>query len=191
MDNNVIGALVVAAIISLAFWGMYRSWKRRTKESASTSSTASTHLGSVARENRGSALTDEANATVFTAFYVATTPAESPLQRLNLPGLGFRAKARILIFADYIEIAPAGETPTVISAPSFLGVRRARVAIDRVVEKDGLTAIDWGVTNAATDQRLLVTSYFRVPNIHSRDGLEKALEAFGATNTETVKEVAS
>jgi hypothetical protein len=183
VDNNVIGALIVAAIIALAFWGMYRSWKRRTRESALT----------VASKFRGS-VTDtdtDTDTAVFTVFYVATTPTESPLQRLNLPGLAFRAKARILIFAHHIEIAPAGETPTVMSATSFLGVRRARVAIDKVVEKDGLTAIDWVATNSSTGQRSLVTSFLRVPNIRARDSLEKTLEAFGATHTETVKEVAS
>jgi hypothetical protein len=181
VDNNVIGALIVAAIIALAFWGMYRSWKRRTRESALT-----------AASNLGGSVTDtDTDTAVFTVFYVATTPTESPLQRLNLPGLAFRAKARILIFAHHIEIAPAGETPTVISATSFLGVRRARVAIDRVVEKDGLTAIDWVATNSSTGQRSLVTSFLRVPNISARDSLEKTLEAFGATHTETVKEVAS
>jgi hypothetical protein len=185
VDNNVIGALIVAAIIALAFWGMYRSWKRRTQESALT---AASNLGGSVTDTDTDTDTDTA---VFTVFYVATTPTESPLQRLNLPGLAFRAKARILIFAHHIEIAPAGETPTVISATSFLGVRRARVAIDRVVEKDGLTAIDWVATNSSTGQRSLVTSFLRVPNIRARDSLEKTLEAFGATHTETVKEVAS
>ena len=182
MDNNLIGALVVAAIIALSFWGMYRSWKRRSKTSQATGPSASTAV---------EATVSPAESSIFSVFYVATTPTEVPLQRLNLPGLGFRAKAKIQILSDVIEIAPAGEVPTRIAAASFLGIRSARVAIDRVVEKDGLTAIDWVATNTVTHERSLVTSYFRIPNIRLREGFEANLEAFGAAHIATVKEVAS
>ena len=181
MDNNVIGAVIVIALILLAFWGMYRSWKNRSVSSATTHpSNASNGLGP-----------SSAEATSFSGFYVATTPTAAPLQRLNLPGLGFRAKATIWVFPDLVEICPAGEESTSISAASFLGARSARVTIDRVVEKDGLTALDWVATDLVSGTRSLVTSYFRIPNIRLRESFEATLEAFSAAHIATVKEVAS
>lgn len=180
MDKYSIGAIIVGALIALAWWGMYRSWKRRTVASATTSQTPA-----------GAAIADNDEVPVFTVLYVATTPTDAPLIRLNLPGLGFRAKTKVRVFSDVIEIAPAGEFATSIGAASFLGVRSARVTIDRVVEKNGLTALDWVATNSATGDRSLVTSYFRIPNIRLRASLEAALENFGAAHTTTVKEVAS
>lgn len=181
MDNNVIGAVIVIALILLAFWGMYRSWKRRSVSSATTHPSNATN-----------GLTpSSAEATSFSGFYVATTPTAEPLQRLNLPGLGFRAKATIWVFPDLVEICPAGEESTSISAASFLGARSARVTIDRVVEKDGLTALDWVATDLVTGTRSLVTSYFRIANIRLRESFEATLEAFSASHIATVKEVAS
>ncbi len=182
MDNNVIGAVIVIALILLAFWGMYRSWKRRTVALATMRPTDAANAANGI---------ERAQAISFPVLYVATTPTASPLQRLNLPGLGFRAKATVWVFPDLIEICPAGEESTPISAASFLGVRNARVAIDRVVEKDGLTALDWVATDRATGTRTLVTSFFRIPNIQLRESCEETLEAFSATHTATVKEVAS
>lgn len=180
VDKNVIGTLIVGALVLLAFWGMYRSWNRRTKASATTCST-----GSVEAQSGDDAATE------FSVLYVATTPTDAPLQRLNLPGLGFRAKATIRVSADAISLLPKGENPTTITATSFLGVRSARVAIDRVVEKDGLTALDWVATNSTSGEHSLVTSYFRIANISLRESLESSLEAFSITHTATVKEVAS
>jgi hypothetical protein len=123
--------------------------------------------------------------------YVATTLTELPLERLNMPGLGFRAKASVSVFDDAIVLAPAGEYPTEISPARFVGVRSTQVTIDRVVEKDGLTAIDWVATDTATGKNMLVTSVFRVPNIRLRERFEASLATFGAAHTATVKEVAS
>ena len=179
MDKYSLGALIVAALIALAWWGMYRSWKRRTLSSATVRPTHTTSGVS------------QAEAISFPVLYVATTPKENPLQRLNLPGLAFRAKATVWVFPDLIEISPAGEESTTISPASFLGVRTARVAIDRAVEKDGLTALDWVATDMTTGERRLVTSFFRIPNIQLRERFDASLEAFNATHIATVKEVAS
>ena len=193
MDRYSIGAIIVGALIALAWWGMYRSWKRRSATSATMMTTRQSPSGIdivgspiVGRPNTGNEETP-----IFRVLYVATTPTEDPLTRLNLPGLGFRAKATVRVLHDLIEIAPAGEFPTTIGAASFLGLRRARVAIDRVVENDGLTTVDWVATNSTSGERSLVTSYFRIPNTRLRASLEAALEAFGAAHTTTVKEVAS
>ncbi|GAB2819405.1 hypothetical protein GCM10027022_06980 [Alpinimonas psychrophila] len=197
MDRYSIGAIIVGALVALAWWGMYRSWKRRSATSA-TMTTTTTRTGQslagtaiTGSPMPGSPLPGNGDTLEFRVLYVATTPTEEPLTRLNLPGLGFRAKATVRVLHDLIEIAPAGEYPTTIGAASFLGVRSARVTIDRVVENDGLTAVDWVATNSTSGERSLVTSYFRIPNTRLRASLEATLEAFGAAHTTTVKEVAS
>ena len=190
MDRYSIGAIIVGALVALAWWGMYRSWKRRSATSA-TMMTTTTRQSPTGTDILGRPILGNEETPIFTVLYVATTPTEEPLTRLNLPGLSFRAKATVRVLHDLIEIAPAGEYPTTIGAASFLGLRRARVAIDRVVENDGLTTVDWVATNSTSGERSLVTSYFRIPNTRVRASLEAALEAFGAAHTTTVKEVAS
>ena len=181
MDKYTIGAIIVVALIALTWWGMYRSWKRRSAASAAvTEAWESRSIGPVA------ALNDS-----FSVFYVATTPTDAPLERLNLPGLSFRARATVTVIGDAVVVEPQGEVATEISPTKFLGVRTTQVSIDRVVEKDGLTVIDWVATNGVTGERSLVSSVFRVPNIRLRERFEAALESFGASHTATVKEVAS
>ncbi len=184
MDKTVVGSLIALALILPVLWGMRRSWRRRSATSAATS--ASTGVAPAGPSGDSLPISSK-----FSALYVATTPTDNPLQRLNLPGLGFRARATLQIADDAIIISPAGESATVIGAASFLGVRSARVAIDRVVEKDGLTALDWVATNTTTGQRTLVTSFFRVPNVRSRESLEASLENFSQNHATTLKEVAS
>ena len=181
VDKYIIGATIVVALVALAWWGMYRSWKRRSAASAAvTTAWESRSVGPI-----------PALDSTFSVFYVATTPTDSPLERLNLPGLSFRARATVTIFSDTIVVEPQGEVATAISPSAFLGVRTTQVSIDRVVEKDGLTAVDWVAINAATGERTLVSSVFRVPNIRLRERFESALEAFGTSHPPTVNEVSS
>jgi len=179
VDRYTIGAIIVAALIALAWWGMYRSWKRRGARSATLSASWAAH-------NHGPVGEPEST---FSVLYVATTLTDSPLERLNLPGLAFRARATVTLSDDRVVISPEGELPTEISPASFLGVRSTQVTIDRVVEKDGLTAIDWVATDSEPGTRILVTSVFRVPNIRLRERFEDALKAFDAAHTATAKEV--
>lgn len=181
MDKYTIGAIIVVALIALTWWGMYRSWKRRTAASVAVVQAWNSRIvGPVAALD-----------STFSVLYVATTPSNDPLERLNLPGLSFRARASVTVLSDVIVLAPQGEGVTEISAHSYLGVRSSQVSIDRVVEKDGLTVIDWVATNTATGKRTLVSSFFRVPNIRLRERFEASLAAFGASHSETAKEVAS
>jgi len=181
VDKYTIGTIIVVAVIAVVWWGMYRSWKRRSLRSSTLTSTWEAHSHEPISDI----------ASTFSVMYVATTHTESPLERLNIPGLGFRAQASVSVFDDAIVVSPAGELPTEISPARFLGVRSTQVTIDRVVEKDGLTAIDWVATDSVSGKNTLVTSVFRVPNIRLRERFEASLEAFGAAHTETVKEVAS
>jgi hypothetical protein len=105
------------------------------------------------------------------ALYVATTKAGEPLERLALPGLAFRGNAAVSVSGDGVRIAVTGEPPVFIIASALTGVGAATVAIDRVVERDGLVRISWLTSGGAA-----ADSYFRVVDPAGRAQLTAAIE---------------
>lgn len=83
--------------------------------------------------------------------YVATTESERPLERLAVAGLGFRARAVLSIAPSGLVLAIPGERPSFIGAQTLTSVGAATVAIDRVVESDGLIRIGWSIAGVACD----------------------------------------
>lgn len=164
MDKLLV-TVVVLFLIGLAVTGMIMSWRKR-----------------VARDARFSVLLPDSSVfghTVppqeFSALYVSTTLATDPLQRVALPGLGFRADAHLLISADGLTIAPRGEKDTFIPAAQIVQIHRSQVTIDRVVEKDGLTALSWTAFDHTLGQPVEFTSYFRISSPEIRLAFENAL----------------
>ncbi|MFW8746211.1 hypothetical protein, partial [Mesorhizobium japonicum] len=66
-------------------------------------------------------------------FYVATTRADAPLDRIAVHGLGFRARAELTVADTGIRLDIAGEEPAFIPAADLVGVGRATWPIDRAV----------------------------------------------------------
>ncbi len=163
--DKVLVIVVVAVLIGLAITGMILSWRKR-----------------VARDARFSVLLPDAKVTVhseapreFSVLYVSTTLATDPLQRIALPGLGFRADAHLLVSADGLTIAPRGEKETFIPADQILQIHRNQVTIDRVVEKDGLTAVSWTAFDSTLGAPVEFTSFFRISSPEIRLACENAL----------------
>ncbi|MEP6843244.1 MAG: hypothetical protein ABJA11_06965 [Pseudolysinimonas sp.] len=75
--------------------------------------------------------------------YVATTRAESPLERIAVKGLGFRARAVVTVSTGGIRLDLAGGEPGFISAAALQGVGRATWTIDRAISNDGLVFVRW------------------------------------------------
>ncbi|PSL39481.1 hypothetical protein CLV49_3121 [Labedella gwakjiensis] len=88
--------------------------------------------------------------------YVATTEGDRPLERLAVRGLGFRARAVLSIAPSGVVLAIPGERPSFIEATTLTSVAATNVAIDRVVESDGLIRIGWSIGGVPCD------SYVRV-----------------------------
>lgn len=177
--DNIIVTVLVLALVVLAITGMTFSWRKR-----------------VARDARfqvvvpGASVVDHSNAPAeFSGLYVATTLAVDPLQRVTLPGLSFRADAHILVSRDGVTIAPRGEKPTFIPAAQILQIHRTQVAIDKAVEKDGLTAISWSAWDTTTQELVEFTSFFRFSIPEVRLACENALTT--SFPNATSKEVAS
>ncbi|QPZ39992.1 hypothetical protein [Paramicrobacterium chengjingii] len=128
MDRLVPG-LIIAGIVVVLFSMMWRSWRRRTVRDANHGLVpVPAHF----------APTD-----TFDVQYVATTRAGEPLERLALPGLGFRGFGTLSIMSVGASLAVAGERPAFLPAESLRSVHTSQVAIDRVVEPDGLVCISW------------------------------------------------
>lgn len=80
---------------------------------------------------------------VVDAFYVATTVAASPLDRIAVGGLGFRARASVAVTDGGVILGIPGQRGIWIPADELLGVDNATWTIDRVVERDGLVLLAW------------------------------------------------
>ncbi len=75
--------------------------------------------------------------------YVATTRAGSPLDRIAVAGLGFRARAVVTVAATGIELDLAGRPAAFIPKSAIIGVGRATWTIDRAISGDGLVFVRW------------------------------------------------
>jgi hypothetical protein len=144
VDRTVI-TIVIAAVVVLVFAGMAMSWRARRRRSADLAPEA------VPAESLGAELES------VELPYVATTRFEQPLERVVLPGLGFRGKATLRLHERGVVLAPVGERETVIPAALLRGAGEGSYAIDRAVEEGGLLVLSWSPRGAET-----VDSYLRV-----------------------------
>jgi hypothetical protein len=171
---TIIIIVVVLGILAL----MWRSWRRRSRRDAG--------LGAGYPHTEPA----EPEITASDAFYVATTPRDLPLERLALPGLGFRARARLSVTGDGVVLAPAGEKPVFIPARAIQVLTRATWAIDRSVETDGLLLLGWRLRGTeGNDDPTPGTdadSYFRIVDPADRRRITDAIRSiapWAATET--------
>ncbi|MBT2499893.1 hypothetical protein J7E25_12405 [Agromyces sp. ISL-38] len=143
-----IGAIVSLAIVSLAVWLMYRSWRRRTvrDESLSAYPVPVSHAEPLLETE---------------VLYVATTPIGEPLERLAVQGLAYRGSARIEVLPEGLILRIAGESTSFIPADRLAGAELASYAIDRGVEPEGLIAVTWIASERAIEAPPRVDSYLR------------------------------
>lgn len=139
-------ALVVALLLILLAL-MFFGWRRRQRSQAGIP--------------RPHTLPDdlEAASLSLSGFYVATTVAGEPLNRIAVAGLGYRARASVAVHARGLALAIPGQAPIFIPATDIRSVQKATWTIDRAVEQGGLILVRWALGNG-TDQ-LEVDSYLR------------------------------
>jgi len=140
-------ALVVAFLLILLAL-MFFGWRRRQRSQAGIP--------------RPHTLPDdlEAASLSLSGFYVATTVAGEPLNRIAVAGLGYRARATVGVHAAGLALAIPGQAPIFIPATDIRSVQKATWTIDRAVEQGGLILVRWALGNAGADQ-LEVESYLR------------------------------
>lgn len=153
--DRVVPGLIVAAFLVLVFGLMAIGWRTRRRRQADVVGLAPVPPG------RATALLTE------DLLYVATTRADSPLDRIAVAGLGFRSRAVLTVTAAGIELRLAAQQPGFIPVTALEGVGRATWTIDRVVGNDGLVFVRWSAPAEATGSpeapgaRTSLDSYFR------------------------------
>ena len=140
MDNNTISAILVITLIVLALGAMALGWWGRKKRQQGYAHLveAPAELG----ETFGS----------FEGLYLATTPADAPLERLVVNGLGFRERTTL----QFTEAGIVFMDDTYLPTSSITGIGRASWTIDRGVEPNGLSVVNWILGDDHVD------SYFRL-----------------------------
>ncbi|MBN9184282.1 MAG: hypothetical protein J0I97_02295 [Microbacterium sp.] len=142
-------------------WG----WRRRSRRDAGITAP------------RGELPAGAAVSASFDGLYVATTAHDQPLERLAIRGLGFRSRAGITVTDAGIALDLTGQQRIVLSRDRLVDVDQANVAIDRVVEKDGLTRVSW-----RTDAGPIVDTYLR-PQDASAAALTQAIRPILPTSS--------
>lgn len=146
------GALMVMMGVALVLIGLmgYGWWRRRRRDSRLTAPGAE-------------APTDARVLARFGGLYVATTAHGDPLERLAVRGLGFRSRAELTVTDAGVVLALTGQETLFLSRDRLIDASQATVAIDRVVERDGLARLRWRL-----DDGTVVDSYFRPQEASAR-----------------------
>jgi hypothetical protein len=165
------GALLVTVAVALVLLALgVWAWRRRTRrDSGLTAPFGELPAGAV-------------QTAAISGLYVATTRHDEPLERLAIRGLGFRSRVDVIVAAGGADAGVAidltGQPRLFIPAARVVSVDQATVAIDRVVEKQGLTRLSWLIDDETT-----VDSYFR-PQTASARALADAIQTI-VTPTQT------
>ncbi|MFE7844841.1 hypothetical protein ACFUTX_06525 [Microbacterium sp. NPDC057407] len=162
------GALLITialalALIALGVW----AWRRRVRRDNAISAPF------------GETPSDVRTIAAFPVLYVATTKHGEPLERLAVKGLGFRSRADVTVTDAGLAVDLTGQPRIFLPLDRITEVAQATVAIDRVVERDGLVRITW-----RSGPDVAVDSYFR-PQDASARALTDAVRGILPTQTGT------
>ena len=134
-------------LIALGFFALFilfafLSWRRKIKAQEKVVS-------------KPQAIEDSGNG--LRCFYVATTFAGRPLDRVIAHGLAHRGHAGLLVTSEGVQVSRTGEVGFLIPSSDLLEVSKGAAVIDRVVEKEGLVVLRWrlGSTELETHFRFV------------------------------------
>jgi hypothetical protein len=161
------GALVVMVAVALVLLGLgVWAWMRRTRRDAGLAAPV------------GELPADAHVRATFSGLYVATTRHGEPLERLAIRGLAFRSKADVTVADEGVALDLRGQPRMLLARAALVDAGQATVAIDRVVERDGLARISWRVDDAT-----VVDTYLR-PQGASARALTDAIRPLLPTGTD-------
>lgn len=151
-------ALLIIVVVAVALLALgVRAWLRRTRRDSG--------LAAPVGEIPAGATTRA----VYHGLYVATTRHDEPLERLAIRGLGFRSRVEVTVTDQGVALDLTGQPRLFLPAARIAGVGQATVAIDRVVEKDGLVRLSWHAADEGADTAgTLVDTYLRAQDASSR-----------------------
>lgn len=165
--DKVIGGSIAVALIVIALTFMALAWRARRSRAA---------MYSMWPTLTGSPLES------IDVFYVATTLGSNSLERVALKGFSFRGYANLEVFRDGLQIRLKTDDVLTIPASALSGYEFAQVAIDKVVEKDGLIGLTWtSAPDTAPVSQL--STYVRLRDVGVRDHLTGVLAKLVSTHT--------
>jgi len=150
MTREGVLAVIIAftvAVLALLAWAW---WRRSRRDSGMAAPVGEAPAGVAVRSTHDT-------------LYVATTKHGEPLERLAIPGLAFRSRADLTITDAGVALDLTGQPRFFLPAERIVEVAQATVAIDRVVERDGLVRLAWRL-----DDGTVVDSYIRPRDASSR-----------------------
>lgn len=168
--DKVIGGSIALALIVIALLLMFLAWRARSRRAASISLWP-TLAGSPVR--------------TFEIFYVATTRGGAALERVSLPGFSYRSFGILETHVGGVQLTLTAGDALALPLDSLQGVRTAQVAIDKVVERDGLVALDWRSRDVGAGS-IGLTTYVRLRNSAEQNDLVAASSALVPTTKEDV-----
>jgi hypothetical protein len=154
-------AVMIAAAVVLLGLGVWAWWRRTRRDSR--------YAAPVGEPPAGARVI-----ATHPALYVATTRAGEPLERLAIRGMGFRSKADVTLLDAGVVLDLAGQPRMMLPIARIVDADQATVAIDRVVERDGLTRVSWRI-----DDDTIVDTYLRPQETSARalaDGIRALLK---------------
>jgi len=161
------GALVVMIGVALALLAVLAwAWVRRTRRDARFTAPV------------GELPADAVETAVFSGLYVATTRHDEPLERLAIKGLGFRSRVDVTVTSAGVALDLQGQPRIALTRDRLVDAAQATVAIDRVVERDGLTRVSWRI-----DDDTIVDTYLR-PQEASAKALADAIRPLTSTGSD-------
>lgn len=167
------GALVVTIAFAVVLIGVLAwAWWRRTRRDAGLAAPI------------GEAPADAAILATHETLYVATTRHAEPLERLAIRGLGFRSRADLIVTSAGVALDLTGQPRFFLSTERIVEVAQATVAIDRVVERDGLVRISWRVDADGTHSGAVVDSYIRPQDASARTVCDEINSLLTLTGTD-------
>lgn len=143
MSTRDIAIVITIAVAVLILLAMLFAWRRRLRRDAGLRAPLGVpeHAEVLSRHE---------------VLYVATTRHDQPLERLAIRPLAYRARGEVAVTDRGVALSLDGSPTVFLDAPTITQVDRATVAIDRVVEPDGLVRMVWNA-----DATTPVDSYLR------------------------------
>jgi hypothetical protein len=163
VDRLLPGSIIIVGVIGLLIL-MVLGWRARGRRQSALS-TAAVPADELLGELR----------VAVTGLYVSTTTAGAPLDRVTLPGLGFRGRAAVSVFDAGVLIAVTGEPQVFVAADRIRSVGTSTWTIDRVVEEGGLVRLDWILESESPTPSADVESFFRIENPEQSSRLIEAI----------------